>query len=397
MTNDSVREELIGKVSARLKPIVSENKENQMINKPLPTAKPEIVSPPIVETPKTVTTDIAAKATNPTLVEFHSRNATVPEWRLQLQNAVRQRQDKSSPPVEETSVAPRAKLVTSGANALKAETVPAAKPAYNKNPDLARALERIEKSRQKFLVEEEIAPAPVVSKSNKSYKFYIASKTSEADIQPAAVNPPLGSFAKPKLAASPVVQKEKLDTNKLPPLSKAGQSSAGFAEEAIESAIHTTLKADIEPLKNVEDCGVENIEEYDDCPTFAMRFNAGLFDLIIGSFVSLCLLTPFMLMGGEWLSVAGFLAFVATCAIVMFLYLTTAIGLYGSTFGMRLFSLELVDIKGDEYPTFHQAAVSSSVYLLSLAFAGTGFLTVCFNEDKRAVHDLVSGTIIVKE
>ena len=393
MTNDSVREELIGKVSARLKPIISENRENQMMNKPLPTAPPEIISPPIIETPKPVTTEIAAQATNPTLVEFHSRNATVPEWRLQLQNVVRRRQDKSSPPVEETLVAPRAKLVTSGANALKAETMAEAKPAYNKNPDLARALERIEKSRQKFLVEEKIAPAPVAPKSNKNYKLYIASKTNEADLQPAAVNAPVGSFAKPKLAATPVFEKVKLDTNKLPPL----PNSANFAEQTAEATIHTTLKTDVEPLKNVENAGVENIEEYDDCPTFAMRFNAGLFDLIIGSFASLCLLTPFMLMGGEWLSGAGFLAFAATCAIVMFLYLTTAIGLYGSTFGMRLFSLELVDIGGDDYPTFHQAAVSSSVYLLSLAFAGTGFLTVFFNEDKRAVHDLVSGTIIVKE
>ncbi len=397
MTNDSVREELIGKVSARLKPIISENKENQMTNKPLPTVKPEIVSPPIVEVPKVITEDIAVQATNPTLVEFHSRNATVPEWRLQLQNAVRQRQDKSSPQVKENSIAPRAKLVTSGANALKAEAVAAAKPAYSKNPDLARALERIEKSRRKFLVEEEIAPAPVVSKSNKNYPFYIASKTNEADIQPAAVNAPIGSFAKPKLAATPVFEKEKLDTNKLPPLSSAVRNSPGFAEQKVKTSVDEILKTEVESVKTNENVGIGAVEEFDDCPTFAMRFNAGLFDLIIGSFVSLCLLAPFMLMGGEWLSVAGLLAFAATCAIVMFLYLTTAIGLYGSTFGMRLFSLELVDIGGDEYPTFHQAAVSSSVYLLSLAFAGTGFLTVFFNEDKRAVHDLVSGTITVKE
>jgi uncharacterized RDD family membrane protein YckC len=400
MTNDSVREELIGKVSARLKPFITENRENQMMNKPLPTAKAEIVSPPVIETPQTVTTEIAGKATSPTLVEFHSKNATVPEWRLQLQNAVRQRQGQDSKPSQiehPPVVAPRAKLVTSGANALKAEAVESPNRAYNKNPDLARALERIEKSRQKFLVEEEIAPPPTALKSNKNYKFYIASKTNEADIQTADVNPPVGTFAKPKLAPAPVIEKVKLDTNKLPPLPNAVQSSPGFAEQKTATDIHTTSETEVKPIKSVENIAVEEVEEYDDSPTFAMRFNAGLFDLIIGSFVSLCLLTPFMLMGGEWLSGAGFLAFAATCAIVMFLYLTTAIGLYGSTFGMRLFSLELVDIEGEEYPTFHQAAVSSSVYLLSLAFAGTGFLTVFFNEDKRAVHDLVSGTIIVKE
>lgn len=396
MTNDSVREELIGKVSARLKPMISENKENQMMNKPLPTVEPEVVSTPIIETPKPVTTEISARATSPTLVEFHSKNSTVPEWRLQLQNAVRQRQgqENNSVQMEQPPIAaPRAKLVTSGANALKIETAAAPKPALNKNPDLARALERIEKSRQKFLVEEEVAPAPTVAKSNKNFPFYIAAKTSEAEIQSADATPSVGTFTKPKLAPTPVFDSVKLDTNKLPPLPNAAPNTTNSAE----TTIHTTLKADVEPIKNLETAAVENTEEYDDCPTFAMRFNAGLFDLIIGSFVSLCLLAPFMMMGGEWLSGAGFLAFVATCAIVMFLYLTTAIGLYGSTFGMRLFSLELVDIEGEEYPTFHQAAVSSSVYLLSLAFVGTGFLTVFFNEDKRAVHDLVSGTIIVKE
>ena len=216
-------------------------------------------------------------------------------------------------------------------------------------------------------------------------------------LQPAAVNAPVGNFAKPKLAPTPIYEPVKLDTNKLPPLPLAVRNSPGFAEQKIETSVDEILKTEVISVKAKETVGVTEVEEFDDCPTFAMRFNAGLFDLIIGSFVSLCLLAPFMLSGGEWLSGAGFLAFAATCAIVMFLYLTTAIGLYGSTFGMRLFSLELVDIKGDEYPTFHQAAVSSSVYLLSLAFAGTGFLTVFFNEDKRAVHDLVSGTIIVKE
>jgi uncharacterized RDD family membrane protein YckC len=63
---------------------------------------------------------------------------------------------------------------------------------------------------------------------------------------------------------------------------------------------------------------------------------------------------------------------------------------------MRLFSLELVDIEGEHYPTIHQAAVSSAVYILSLTFGGAGFLTLLFNDEKRAVHDIVSKTIVVK-
>jgi uncharacterized RDD family membrane protein YckC len=119
----------------------------------------------------------------------------------------------------------------------------------------------------------------------------------------------------------------------------------------------------------------EEVEESDDLAPFAMRFNAGLFDLIIGSFASFVLLAPFMLAGGEWMTFTGLLAFAATLSVVMFIYLTTAIGMFGRSIGMRLFSLELVDIEENEYPTFHQAAVSSSVYLLSLVFGGIGFLT----------------------
>ncbi|MBA3784491.1 MAG: RDD family protein, partial [Acidobacteria bacterium] len=218
------------------------------------------------------------------------------------------------------------------------------------------------------------------------------------------VNPSINSFAKPKLASSLKTDKEKLDTNKLPPFPKPAQISTSFetrtiVSEKVEAKIEEAPKSEIKLLKSEEIAETVEIEieEYDDCPTFAMRFNAGLFDLIIGSFSSLLLLSPFMLLGGDWVSTAGLFAFVVTCAIVMFIYLTTTIGLYGKTFGMRLFSLEIVDLEGEDYPTFHQAAVSSSVYLLSLALGGIGFLTLPFNEDRRAVHDLVSGTIIIKE
>ena len=81
----------------------------------------------------------------------------------------------------------------------------------------------------------------------------------------------------------------------------------------------------------------------------------------------------------------------------MFLYMTVCLGFSGKTLGMRLFSLELVDAAENEYPTLHQAAVNSAVYILSLIFGGTGFLTVFFNEERRAAHDLLSGTILVRE
>ena len=64
---------------------------------------------------------------------------------------------------------------------------------------------------------------------------------------------------------------------------------------------------------------------------------------------------------------------------------------------MRLFSLEIIDVEENDYPTFHQAAVNSVVYLFSLALGGLGFLPALFNDERRAAHDLAAGTIVVKE
>jgi hypothetical protein len=51
----------------------------------------------------------------------------------------------------------------------------------------------------------------------------------------------------------------------------------------------------------------------------------------------------------------------------------------------------------NDYPTFHQAAVNSAVYLLTLPLLGAGFIPMIFNEEQRAAHDLAAGTIIVTE
>jgi len=423
MIDDSVREELVPKVSLAAKVFVPKVSnvsqrlnfdltENKMVSKKTPEPALTAAAQMPVGAVQTATTDIAIKPTNPTLVEFRNKNTAIPEWRLQLQNVVRQRQGRemTETEVEISLTAPSAQIVTSGANALKTEISKQPQFVQPKNRTLSNALERIEKSRQQFLEAEtpQVAPVAPPSKANKNYPFYIAGKTTDAVSNAAEINPPINSFAKPKLAASLGARQIKLDTNKLPmiPESASFESLPAIIND-LEPSVEETIKPKIEIVDNTETRNklpeaaevieVEETEEFDDCAPFAMRFNAGLFDLIIGSFVSLLLLAPFMLFGGNWLSVAGVFAFLATCAIVMFIYMTTSIGFYGRTFGMRLFSLEIVDIENESYPTFHQAAVSSAVYLLSLALGGIGFLTLPFNEDRRAVHDLVSGTIIVRE
>ena len=436
MINDSVREELKDKISPIVRPLNLERKPlmpNQMeslppaapvymtppapaiLNKPVQTAvMPKPPRPPALErtVENTVTADISVKPTAPTVFEFQNKNSTVPEWRLQLQNAVLQRQNRaniSAHNIDAQSV-PQAKLVTSGANALKVEPQPEPEVVFHANPKVNSALQRIEQSRRKFLVEEQAEVATVTAAApaapGKNYPFRIATKAGEVvpvpvEAKPATINPTF----KPKTAVSLKTEKKEFDTNKLPKLAEKIAPSLDIHSTTPEEEIEELKKKEIklvsaEEIVSEEFIEAENVEfeEIEDLAPFAMRFNAGLFDLIIGSFVSFILLTPFMMKNdGGWFSLAGFLAFSVTLAVVMFIYMTTAIGLYGRTFGMRIFALEVVDIEGENYPTVHQAAVSSCLYLLSLALGGIGFLTLPFNPEKRAVHDLVSGTIVVKE
>lgn len=452
MVNDSAREELLqlnisGPLgTARRVPPSSGTLEvpGVPVKPPVrpPIAPPVITgSAPAMPAPaiKVETAKLPVKDTNPTLVGFQNNNASLPDWRLKLQNAVRQRSsggisvEAVGTPEQQQPAAYQKHLVTSGANALKAEYMPEAAPAANEsaNPRLAAALKRIEQSRQ--LYAEPAAPpqkAAPPAQATKNYPFNVVTPSVNPPARPVAERKAtVNVLPKPKLVSSLRLGKEVLDTNKLPPIPESIKISSSFDKpfspqmrdsgplsdevihipkaedefidetpvEMIEAEVETAIDVESEIDNEVEIEIEKEKNEIEDLAPFAVRFNAGLFDLIIGGFASLMLLSPFVLMGGNWFTWAGFFGFLTTSAVVMFIYLTTSIGLFGKTLGMRIFSLEVVDIEESDYPTFHQAALSSTLYLLSLAFGGIGFLTIPFNEEKRAVHDLLSGTIVVKE
>ncbi len=387
-----------------------------------PSPKPIKTTPKVlVSKPETSDTgEISSKATSPTLVEFQSRNAQLPEWRLQLKNAVQKRKGTNVEYTESvlasrpnSPVTASAKSYpTSGGNALKVEYYEEAEPQPIDNEKLAKALKRIEKSREKFYISEvagmEIpVEVPEPEKPVRDFPFKIASRNenpspqSNEDLKDSVNFPPKPKLVKPRNIG---LVSDLYNTSELDPNFAAAKISSSFSKYEIETKKVKTEKDSVEtaPTAVIEKAEITvepaaEVAVVDDIAPFSLRFNAGLFDLIIGTFSSLILLSPFMLLGGNWFTMTGFVGFLATCAIVMFIYMTTTTGLFGKTFGMHLFSLEMIDYTNDEYPNFHQAAVSSSVYLLSIAFAGVGFITYFFDPDRRAVHDLVSGTLIVKE
>lgn len=412
MMNDTVREELQSKITTCSAPRMEAR------SVPVPASKPFKTPPPAMPSPvarRIETADLVAPKTSQTLVEFQTKSASLPDWRLQLQNAVQQRKGGHSASAVSTSNAQS--FPTNGGAALKAEIVPQAAPepvANISDPRVANAMQRIANSRKAFASPEPVAKKPMPAKPvpMRSFPFDVVSSNGHAATAaaPARIAMPVTAPPKPRLVVPEPVVAEKRETNKLPPLVEPIEQVVEIKEPTptaikVDSGALPTEFGEIKRIRiRAEHAEIEiadetdNYEdEIDDLAPFSMRFGAGLFDLIIGGFVAALLLSPFAFSGANWTTTFGILTFLAATAIVSFLYMTICVGFFGKTMGMRLFSLELVDAMENEYPTLQQAAISSSIYLISMALAGTGFITALFNEERRAAHDLLSGTIVVRE
>jgi len=426
MMNDTVREELQTKITPGINLRIEATPDPMPGRSPLP-ARPSIAPPPVMKVSPPAkgvdTAGLKVSKTSPTLVEFQNKNASLPDWRIQLQNAVQQRKGGHVEAPAKTTANTGAQFPTNGGAALKAEVVQRVEPQPTapdiSDPRVASALRRIEESRKAF---QGTVPGPkkfVAPKPVQARPFGVVANTGAAAatvatgmataVAPARVIVP----PKPTLVSTPqpAPVAEKRDTNKLPPINRIEETIAKVPVpviERVEKLESGPLPMEFGEIKRIrikaENTVIESADvpepyedEIEDLAPFSMRFGAGLFDLIIAMFTSMVLLSPVAFLGGNWFTAAGMLTLGGTCAVVSLIYMTVCLGFYGKTMGMRLFSLELVDAVENEYPTIKQAAVNSSLFILSLFFGGAGFLTVFFNEEKRAAHDLLSGTILVRE
>ena len=391
MMNDTVREEVQKNITAGA----------SIVARPdgFVPQRQTVTPPPVSRRPNT--SGLVAPKTSPTLVEFNHKNKVIPEWRIQLQNAVQQRKGGQGGSVERAPLAMTDAILTK-APAESVETVPT-----RADPRVANAIRRIAESRNTFLEQPSIPKRPAGGNPGSQRTFGIvtgSAGTAVALQRPSTSVPP----PKPTLVNVAPPTELKRDTNKLPRIEVGVPVTSG--EENPPESFERTDKADTESAEskrikivvespNVDEAQwpAEEIDEIEDLAPVSMRFGAGLFDMIIGVFASMLILSPIAFAGIEWFSWGGLLTLAGAAAIVLFLYMTASLGFFGKTAGMKLFSLELVDAVDNEYPTIKQSAVNSCLFLISLGFGGAGFLAMFFNQEKRALHDLLSGTILVRE
>ena len=143
MMNDTVREELESKIGRISGPLAgAAEPKPQLPREAVTKSEPRPIAPP--PPVRAFTGEFPSKKTSPTLVEFQSRNATLPDWRLQLQNTVRQRTGGARQEAQTAEVAPvqKPQFATHGATALKTETSPSPESTAHSNARVANEIGR---------------------------------------------------------------------------------------------------------------------------------------------------------------------------------------------------------------------------------------------------------------
>lgn len=366
--------------------------------------EPKAVEPPAKRPIET--SELRSAKTSPTLVGFQNRNATEPDWKIQLRSAVQKRRGivtemPTARPAVEQPIAEKANA-TNAKPAIDLETI-TAKAAVD--PRVAKALERIERSKQKVAAESKHkTPSPPLKFRPAAFDARPVAVSSRIDSLPiiekrsnvTPIAPVAGRFDVDMPVIKPTAFRPPLepDTNKLPPIADIVPP---VEEDLLDDDSPITMQEErivIDAIDLDDDIADEAL---DDLAPLATRIAAGAFDVIIALAGTGFALLPLIILGLDVTTTVGVFVSLTMFALTTFLYSTVSIAFFDRTAGMRLFGLELVDAEENEPPTLKQSAIYSALFLASLMTAGLGFATLLINPERRAFHDIVSGTILVRE
>lgn len=392
------------------------------------------------------TTHTAQAPNGSTLIEFPGVNRK-PAWRKELSERFREIQQKRARDAEpDDRTAPRAaaeqsrKTLEDARASAKGRAAESASKQLGLvptpdgpelNPLVAAALARIERAR---------ASAPVARQgSGRAQAATAAARVVEEQPvheapEPVAPPPPSLVVVQPKQAPGPEPAAAGAYAEAIEAPAAVAQTNAtetlvtreaeAVAEpvrkqEVAKAAPQTRVSAEAEAQTSskqprhisgvldefwLERQGIEllpKVEEkeltYDDRAPRAKRMAAALVDLLAVALLCAPFAAAIHLTIGNWADtrVSGSMALIA--ATVMFLYHTCSVALAGRTPGMRMCELHAVDARKASVPTTGQCARRALVYMLSLAAGGLGILYSLFDAEGRTVHDILSGTVVVRK
>ncbi len=89
------------------------------------------------------------------------------------------------------------------------------------------------------------------------------------------------------------------------------------------------------------------------------------------------------------------MAVVGSRVFFSLIYFTVLTSRFGTTPGKRLFRIYVISTETKEKVSLRQSLVRCLSYFASYITLGVGFMMAAFHPEKRALHDLISGTMSV--
>ena len=323
------------------------------------------------------------------LIEFPGVfRSTVPQWRQELSERVREVQERRA--LEAAAEEQRRRREATDEPKVQLELLPQAEVAPV-NPLVAAALRRIERAHVQPSAGggrgSSVATAIAVAYAEETE--YVSD---EPTVEIAEVSTHDVSLAEPILETQPPPVEKAHNLVVVPPPQKEAKL------EITTLPIRTIAGDPNDPALNYLDSiptamRVEDVRHVR-APAFS-RFVAASIDL----FVVMLLWSPFAaaveLASLNWQNLRVVITGGVIYLIVGFLYLTASIALTGRTLGMRLLSLRVVDERTGLIPTGSQSAGRGLIYLASLLTLGIGPLCALLDSERRTIHDRLTRTVVV--
>lgn len=322
-----------------------------------------------------------------TLIEFPgvSRNS-VPEWRKELSERVREVQEKRARDAAQEAAEAERRRLEAAINPPQLELLPPAQmPAMN--PLVAAALKRIERAHQ-------TAPPPQNHHHGPTAAAAIAyaPEREENDMSETVHPDPQLAFEREAFAEEPPPAPEKPHLAVVP--SEPGVAKVAKVEPR---KVAKRLIAENDPSLNYLD-SISRTVRVDDIATkrasVFRRLIGALLDLVFCALLSSPIAVAMQLTGNNLQDTSVMAVLAGSVIVVTFLYLTLMTALTGRTWAMRLLSLRVIDTKTGLIPTGGQSVGRSIFYLISLA-TGVGILFALLSREGYTVHDRFTRTAVI--
>jgi uncharacterized RDD family membrane protein YckC len=311
-----------------------------------------------------------------TLIEFPGASRTLPEWRKQLSQRVREVQErKAREAAEELAAAQEAGLVSCALPSAQLELVPDLEQPVM-NPIVSKALERIERARRTDHTATGFAAtaaAPALAPADD-----VIAQTEESVPKEVETKPKLTVVApsKPKPAKSKIGQPNRK------PVRVISDNVDDVALSYLETCL--SLPAIASKARNKE-------------AGFARRIISGTIDLLLVALMVSPVAATIEFTDGDWSDPRVFGLMGGITAVTMFAYLTISIALTGRTLAMRMLSLRTIDTRTGLIPTGGQSIKRAVGYIFSLALFGLGLIYALIDRDGLTVYDRFSKTQVVRD